>query len=68
MRLVQKVGDGHTGQQSHSDSSSGCGRGRRRQRRRGEGYDDGKMVKEDGGASLLPGLEPQMEAVRVCGM
>ena len=67
MRLFQKVGDGRTGRQSHSDSSSVCGRGRRRQRR-GEGYDDEKMKDEemkDEEALLLPGLEPQMEATRV---
>ena len=62
MRLFQKVGDGRTDRQSHSDSSSVCGRGRRRQRR-GEGYDDEKMKDEE--ALLLPGLEPQMEAIRV---
>ena len=68
MQLSQKVGGGRTGQQLHNGSSSGCGRGRRRQRRDG-GYDGGKIDEEDDEeASLLPGLEPQTEAVHVCGM
>ena len=68
MRLSQKAGGGRPGQQLHNGSSSGCGKGRRRQRRDG-GYDGGEIDEEDDEeALLLPGLEPQTEAVHVCGM